>query len=196
MRLHWFWSTNPQKVRLALEELGLDYDLVEVDLAQGEHKQADFLALHPRGKVPALEIDGGVCWESNAALEYLGMREGRLWPSEPVGLTEALSLLHMESGAFQDQAGVYFYNRVVRPFAGKEGDPERVAQAAKKIAPLLTVLDDRLDGKDYLLGDFSVVDCAYAPWLPVLDLDDYQNVGAWRERLKARPSWAACQFTY
>ncbi len=196
MRLHWFWSTNPQKVRLALEELGLDYDLVEVDLARGEHKQADYLALHPRGKVPALEIDGGVCWESNAALEYLGMREGRLWPSEPVGLTEALSLLHMESGAFQDQAGVYFYNRVVRPFAGKEGDPERVAQAAKKMAPLLTVLDDRLDEKDYLLGDFSVVDCAYAPWLPILDLDDHQNVAAWRERLKARPSWAACDFTY
>ncbi|MDP6944975.1 MAG: glutathione S-transferase N-terminal domain-containing protein, partial [Myxococcota bacterium] len=107
MRLHWFWSTNPQKVRLALEELALDYELVEVDLAKGAHKQADFLAIHPRGKVPALEIDGGICWESNAALEYLGLRERRLWPSEPVGLTEALSLLHMESGAFQDQAGVY-----------------------------------------------------------------------------------------
>ena len=196
MRLHWFWSTNPQKVRLALEELGLDYDLAPVDLAKGAHKQANFLALHPRGKVPALEIDGGVCWESNAALEYLGMREGRLWPTEPVGLTEALSLLHMESGAFQDQAGVYFYNRVVRPFAGKEGDPERVAAAAKKIAPLLTLLGDRLDGKDYLLGDFTVVDCSYAPWLPILDLDDHPRVAAWRDRLMARPSWTACEFTY
>ncbi len=196
MRLHWFWSTNPQKVRLALEELDLDYELVHVDLVTGAHKSADFLALHPRGKVPALEIDGGICWESNAALEYLGMREGRLWPTEPVGLTEALSLLHMESGAFQNQAGIYFYNRVVLPKAGKQGDPDRVAAAAKKMGRLLTVLEDRLDHKDYLLGDFSVVDCSYAPWLPILDLDRHPNVSAWRDRLMARPSWAACEFTY
>ena len=123
MRLHWYPSTNPQKVRLALEELSLDYELVELDLVKGAQKQADYLAIHPRGKVPALEIDGGVCWESNAALQYLGMREGRLWPTEPVGLTEALSLLHMESGAFQDLAGVYFFNRVVLPNVGRAGDP-------------------------------------------------------------------------
>jgi len=196
MRLQAFWSTTPQKVRLALEELGLDYELVSVDLATGEQKRAEFLAIHPRGKVPALEIDGGVCWESNAALEYLGMREQRLWPSEPVGLTEALSLLHMESAAFQSEAGTYFFNRVVLPLMGKEGNPEKVAAAAKKIAPLLTVLEDRLHGKDYLLGDFTVVDCAFAPWLPNLDLDDHPNLRAWRDRLRARPSWAACEFTY
>ena len=195
MRLHWYPSTNPQKVRLALEELGLDYELVRVDLAKGAHKQADYLAIHPRGKVPALEIDGGVCWESNAALEYLGMREGRLWPTEPTGLTEALSLLHMESGAFQAQAGIYFFNRVVLPGVGREGDPERVAAAAKKIRPLLTVLEDRLEGTDYLLGALSVVDLSFAPWLPILDLEDHPRVTAWRDRLMARPSWSACEFS-
>lgn len=196
MRLYWYPSTNPQKVRMALEELGLDYELEAMDLAKGAHKQADYLAIHPRGKVPALEIDGGVCWESNAALQYLAQREGRLWPSEPVGLTEALSLLHLESGAFQDLAGVYFFNRVVLPQVGREGDPARVAKAAKKLGPLLTLLDDRLEGKDYLLGEFSVVDCSYAPWLPVLDLEGHPRVAQWRDRLKARPSWSACQFTY
>lgn len=196
MRLHWYGSTNPQKVRLALEELCLEYELVELDLAKGAHKQADYLALHPRGKAPALEIDGGVCWESNAALEYLAIREARLWPTEPVGLTEALSLMHMESSAFQDLAGVYFFNRVVLPQVGRPGDPERIAKAAKKTAAILTVLDDRLEGRDYLLGDFTLVDCAYAPWLPILDLDDHARVAAWRDRLMARPSWAACGFSY
>ena len=189
MRLHWYNSTNPQKVRLALEELSLDYELVHLDLAKGEHKQADYLAIHPRGKAPALEIDGGVCWESNAALEYLAFREGKLWPQEPVGLTEALSLMHMESSAFQDQAGVYFFNRVVLARIGKEASPERVAKAHKKIAPLLTLLNDRLESKAYLLGDFTLVDCAYAPWLPFLDLEDYPEVEAWRARLMARASW-------
>ncbi|MGB0590469.1 MAG: glutathione S-transferase family protein [Myxococcota bacterium] len=196
MRLHWYGSTNPQKVRLALEELNLDYELISLDLVKGAHKQADYLALHPRGKAPALEIDGGVCWESNAAIEYLAMREGRLWPSEPKALTEALSLMHMESSAFQDLAGVYYFNRVVLPQVGREGDPERVAKAAKKLNKLLTVLEDRLEGGDYLLGDFSLVDCAYAPWLPVLDLEGHPNVLAWRARLMARTSWAACEFSY
>ena len=196
MRLHWYGSTNPQKVRLALEELNLDYELLRMDLVKGAHKQADYLAIHPRGKAPALEIDGGVCWESNAALEYLAVREGRLWPKEPQGLTEALSLMHMESSAFQDLAGVYFFNRVVLPQVGRAGDPERVAKAAKKMAGLLTVLSDRLEGSDYLLGDFTLVDCAYAPWLPVLDLDEHPHVASWRDRLMARPSWAACEFTY
>ena len=191
MRLHWYNSTNPQKVRLALEELELDYELVHLDLAKGAHKSADYLAIHPRGKAPALEIDGGVCWESNAALEYLAIRERRLWPQEPLGLTEALSLMHMESSAFQDQAGVYFFNRVVLPRIGKEASPERVAKARTKIAPLLTLLNDRLEGKPYLLGDFTLVDLAYAPWLPLLDLEDHPEVEAWRARLIARPSWKA-----
>ena len=196
MRLYWFGSTNPQKVRLALEELSLDYELVAMDMAKGAHKQADYLAINPRGKVPALEIDGGVCWDSNAALEYLAIREGRLWPKEPVGLTEALSLMHMESSAFQELAGVYFFNRVLLPRAGRPADSERLAKAARKMSALLTLLDDRLEGRDYLLGDFTLVDCAYAPWLPILDLDDHPRVVAWRDRLMARPSWAACAFSY
>ena len=193
MRLYWFDSTNPHKVRLALEELGLDYELVAMDMAKGAHKQADYLAIHPRGKVPALEIDGGVCWDSNAALQYLGMREGRLWPHEPAGLTEALSLLHMESSAFQEYARVYFFNRVLLPRTGRDGDPERIAKVAKKMSALLTLLDDRLGANDYLLGDFSVVDCAFAPWLPMLDLDPHPRVMAWHQRLTARKSWSASQ---
>jgi len=196
MRLHWFWSTNPQKVRLALVELGLDHEVVRVDLTAGEQKTAAYLSVNPRGKVPALEVDDTVLWESGAALAYLGQREGRLWPDTPGELAMAMNLLFLESSAFQDQASVYFYNRVVLPFVGAEPDLDRVKNAARKIQPLFQVLSDQLGDNHFLLGEFSLVDCAYAPWLPVLDLEEFPRLTAWSKRLVSRPSWAACEFTY
>ena len=196
MKLYWYWSTNPQKIRLALEELGLDYELVEVDLFSGAHKKSEYLEISPRGKVPALETDGAVLWDSGAILAYLAGREKRLWPGDPSGQAKALNLLFLESGAFQDPAGAFFWERVVLPKLGKPGDPERLAKCRKKLEPLFQILSDHLGDQDYLLGDFSLVDCAYAPWLPVLDLDEYPQLAAWRTRLQARPSWEACQFPY
>ncbi len=195
-RLHWFWSTNPQKIRWALEELGLDYELERVDLVRREHRRPAYAEIHPRAKVPALEIDDVVLWESGAALLYLGQREGRLWPSSPEARAAALNLLFLESAAWQEQASVHFYNRVVLPFAGAATDPDRLAKAAKKIEPLCSLLARQLGDADYLLGDFSLVDCAYGPWLPVVDLEAFPSLVAWRARLMARPAWAACEFTY
>jgi len=196
MRLHWYWSTNPQKVRLALEELNLDYELQHVDLAARAQKEPPYRQIHPRGKVPALEIDGKVLWESGAALLYLGEREKRLWPSEGSKRAVALNLLFMESAAWQAQASIYFYNQVVMPLIGREPDEQRMEHAAKKIHPLLELLNQQLEGSRYLIGDFSLLDCAYAPWLPVLDLEAFPRLVDWRERLVNRASWRACEFPY
>jgi len=195
IRLHWFWSTNPEKIRLALEELGLEYERVKVDIVKGHHKTDAYRAIHPRQKVPALEIDGVTLWESGATLAYLGGREGRLWPSSSAGRAKALNLLFMEGSIFQDHAGVFFFNRKVLPSIGKEGDPERVAAAQKKIDPLLQILSDALGDGDYLLGDFSLVDLGYAPWLPWIDLDEFPAVAAWRARLMSRDAWKRCGIT-
>ena len=196
MRLHWFWSTNPQKIRLALEELELDYELNKVDLFKAEHKSDDYKAISPRGTVPALEIDGNILWESNSILIYLAQRENRLWPQDNASQAIALNLLVMEASTFQDQAGQYYFNRIVMPYIGKETDEERIAKAGKKLRPLYQILSDQLGDKDYLLGDFSLVDCSYGPWLPVLDLDEFPNLVAWRERLRNRPAWERCEFPY
>jgi GST-like protein len=196
MKLYWFWSTNPQKVRMALEELGLPYERHEVDLTTNIQKGAEYRAINPRGKVPALVDEEAILWESNACLNYLGHKTGRLWPQDDKGLAEALSLLHFESAAFQDLAGTHFFNLVVLPRVGQKGDPERVAKAAKKLQALLDLLEQRLEGKNYLLGDFSLVDLAFAVWLPVIDLSAHGNCRAWRTRLMARPAWKACEFVY
>jgi glutathione S-transferase len=192
IRLYGYWSTNPQKVRLALEALALPYTLVEVDLFKGEHRAEAFGSISPRNTVPALEIDDVVLWESGAILVYLGQREGRLWPSSAAGRAKALNLLFMESAAFQEHAGVAFFNRGILPRMGKTGDSERVAKAHQKLAPILRVLSEAIGEQPYLMGPFSLVDCAYAPWLPWIDLDDFPNLAAWRDRLQARPEWKTC----
>jgi len=196
IRLHWFWSTNPQKLRLALEELDLDHERIEVDLMRGHQKRDAFAELTPRKSVPVLEIDGTVLWESGAALAYLGQREQRLWPTDTPGLAMALNLLFLESAAFQDLAGIHFLNRVVLPRIGKEGDPAHLQKAEKKIRYLLDILETQLGENEYLLGTFSLVDCAYAPWMPVIDLSQHPRLNAWRDRLKARQAWIRCEFTY
>ncbi|MBL91370.1 MAG: hypothetical protein CMH56_06100 [Myxococcales bacterium] len=196
MKLYGYWTSNPQKIRLALEEIGEPYDYAYLDLAQGEHKTPEFQALHPRQKVPLLVDGDAVLWESGAALVYLGQKAPHLWPSTPAGQAQALSLLFLEASAFNDLARQYFFNRMVLPSVGKAGDEERVAKASKKMGQILQLFETRLEGQDYILGNFTLVDCAYAPFLPVLDLEGFPRVVGWRDRLMARPSWTGADFKY
>ena len=191
IKLYGFSSPNPIKVRIALEELGLEYDYQHVDLYKKENRQPEFLLLNPRGKVPVLVTDRVTICESNASLTYLGERYGRLWPEVGGGdHGRALDLLYMEGNAFQELAGAFFFNRVVLPKIGKPPDSERELKAAEKLEPILHILLNQLGDKDYLFGDFSLVDCAFGAWLPYLDLDHLLPLVGWRERIMGRPSWS------
>ena len=98
MKLYHFPSPNPQKVRFALLELGLDCEIVPVDLTKGEHRNREFLALNPYGRVPVL-IDGDLTlWESHAILAYLGEKAGKMWPTSAAGRADALRWLFFLSG--------------------------------------------------------------------------------------------------
>ena len=109
MKLYWFSSTNPQKVRLALEELKLDYELIPVDLYKGLHRKGELSEKLPRKKLPVLEADGVTLHESGAILLWLGTNYG-LWPTEVEAQADALSLLFMESAAFQEPASAFFWD--------------------------------------------------------------------------------------
>jgi len=78
MKLYYFPSPNPQKVRFALLELGLPCDIVPIDLTKGEHRTPEFLALNPYGRVPVLTDGTVTLWESHAILAYLGEKTGQL----------------------------------------------------------------------------------------------------------------------
>src|SRR5262245_3177100 len=102
MKLYSTFSLNPQKVLFALKELGLAAEIVEIDVFRGEQRTEQFTNLNPMQKLPVLDDDGFVLWESNAILAYLGEREGKLWPSDRRGRADAMRWLFFEARHLAD----------------------------------------------------------------------------------------------
>lgn len=200
MKLYWFWSFNPQKVRLALTELDLRFELVTVDLFNREQRSPDFLAVNPFGKVPVLEDGDVVLSESNAILTYLAEREDRLWPRTPEGRAEAMRWLFFEARHLNQSIGRLWFDDFVAPQVGIPLSPERREMAQIDLEPALARLEDHLSGGTWILGrEFSLVDCSFAAVLDALSLSDFgldscPAVCAYLERNRVRPSWQACQF--
>ncbi len=200
MRLYWFWSFNPQKVRLALHELGVAHDLVSVDLFRGQQRHPDFARLNPNKKVPLLEDGEAVMWESNAILAYLGEREGRLWPSTAAGRGDALRWLFFEARHLSDAVGALWFPDYVAPQAGMPVDDARRARGAEEAADALAIVEAQLAKSAFMTGDgFTLVDCCYGAVLDALslsrfDLALYPNVNGYLARSRARPAWAKCEF--
>lgn len=200
MRLYWFWSFNPQKVRLALNELDLQHELVTVDLLRREQRAPEFLAVNPFGKVPVLEDADLVLAESNAILAYLGEREGRLWPRLPGDRADAMRWLFFEARHLNQNVGSLWFDDFVAPQAGIPRNPERREIANLELEPPLRRLEDHLADGGWILGrDFSLVDCCFGPVLDALSLSDfalsvYPAISGYLERIRERPAWAMCQF--
>ena len=200
VKLYWFWSMNPQKVRFALEELGLAYERVTVDLLAREQRSPAFVAVNPMAKVPALEVDGEVLAESNAIVAWLGARERRLWPADPWGQAQALRWLFFEASELRD-AGIVWFAEFVAPRVGRTPDAAEVEGAKRALVRPLGVLDAHLAARDCMLGEFSLVDCGVAPYVASLrptsfDFAPYPNVVRWLDAIRARPAWQRCEFPY
>jgi glutathione S-transferase len=198
LKLYWFWSFNPQKVRCALEELGLDHELIEVDLGKGEQRSEAYRAMNPHGQVPAIDDDGYKLAQSNAIIAYLGEREGRLWPDTAKGRGEAMRWLFFEATALVSCVGPIWFNEIIAPRRNIQTDPNRIQRARTEIERPLGVLEQHLQQYDYLLGEFSLVDCAVGVVLAALDitsydLGDYPGIRAYLLCLRARPAWTRSQ---
>jgi glutathione S-transferase len=200
VKLYWFWSFNPQKVRFALHELGVAHDLVAVDLFRGQQRHPDFARLNPNQRVPVLEDGDAVIWESNAILAYLGEREGRLWPRDAADKADALRWLFFEARHLSEPVGALWFADFVAPQAGIPVDEEGRARAEEALAEPLGVLNAQLGKHPFATGaSFSLVDCCYGPLLDALslshfDIAPYPNLVAYLARLRERPSWPECEF--
>lgn len=201
MKLYWFWSTNPQKARWALEELGLDYELIEVDLGRREQTQDAFLAINPRGQVPVL-VDGDLTiTQSNGILCHLGETTKGLWPGDAAGRAEAWTWLFFEASAFQMPAGTLWFGETIAPHFGGTLDERKRARAVERLEKCLKHLEATLSRQPWLLGSFSLVDCAFGPWLAGLDqtsfdLAPYEGVTRYLAACRAREAWKRCDFRY
>jgi len=195
MKLYYFPSPNPQKVQFALLELGLECEIVPVDLIKAEQRQPEFLALNPFGRVPVL-VDGGLTlWDSHAILAYLGDKTGRLWPTSAAGRADALRWLFFLAGHISPPASDLAFNRIAVKLRGLPGDQEAIARGEKALPAVLSVLEGQLAKGNWVLGnDLSLVDCAYGPVLNVIEkagfsFGDFPKVEAYLGAIRARRAW-------
>ncbi|RXZ43707.1 glutathione S-transferase family protein [Crenobacter cavernae] len=191
------WGTpNGRKISIALEELGLAYDVKTVNIGENEQFSPEFLAISPNNKIPALvDADGPggkaiSVFESGAILVYLAEKTGKLLPSEGAARFEVLQWLMFQMGGFGPFLGqAHHFNR----FA-----PETVPYAQKRYNDeaqrLYGVLNSALEGKDFVAGEFSIADIALYPWAARhewqnVKLADFPNVQRWFDALSKRPAF-------
>jgi len=195
MKLYYFPSPNPQKIRFALNELGVECETVPVDLLKREQRTPEFLALNPCGRVPVL-VDGGLSlWESHAILAYLGDKIGKLWPTTPAGRADALRWMFFLTSAISPPATELAFNRIAVKLSGGTPDEAAIARGEKALPEPIRILDNHLAGRKWMLGDeFSLVDCDYGPVLNVIDragfsFNDFPRVRAYLEAIRSRRAW-------
>jgi glutathione S-transferase len=182
-----------RRTRIVLHEKGIDFETHEVDLA---NKSEEFLAASPTGKVPVVVVDGDSIYESNVVNQYLDevTDEPKLMPEDPRMRAHARIWM-----AFADTD---FFPAVFVTSVGRERgfSEERISESFEKLKKALQKLEERLEGRDYLAGEFSLADVAHAGNFIRLreleergevSLDEYPNVAAWMERLEGRESYEA-----
>lgn len=185
-------SGNGYKVRLVLRQLGLPYELVELDIKRGETRTAEFLARNPNGRIPLLEVPGkGYLSESHAILWYLA--EGsRLVPADPFERARMWQWMSFEQYNLEPNVGtVRFWVGSLHKSEAELGekliDKRRAGHAA------LAVLERGLAGRSFLVGDnYSLADIALYAYTHVapeggFSLDDYPAIRAWCARVAAQP---------
>lgn len=197
-------TPNGQKIHIMLEETGLEYRVIWIDIDAGDQFDPAFLEISPNNKVPAIVDHDGpggeeiALFESGAILLYLAEKTGRFLPQEPDRRWETLQWLMWQIGGFGPMLGqAHHFNRyapmrpgnpVVLPYA-----QERYTNEAGR---LYSVLDKRLSSHEYVAADeYTIADMAIFPWCRLherqrQDINDYPNVKRWFERIAARPAVA------
>ena len=201
IQLYSFPTPNGVKASIALEEMGLDYEPHLVRLSDADVKSPEFLSLNPNNKIPAIIDPNGPngdtveLWESGAILIYLAEKTGQLMPKDGPAKYDVLKWLMFQMGGVGPMFGqVGFFVK----FAGAEiDDPRPRDRYVGEAKRLLALLVAKLDGRDWLAGDYSIADIAIAPWLRALGFyqakdmvgwNDLKNVPAYLDRFVARPA--------
>ena len=191
-------SGNSARSLFALYEARAVFTPHLLDIHGGENRAAAYLALNPMGKIPALTDGDFRVWESNAINLYVAERypASGLLPSTIEGRAGVNRWLFFQTGHVTPacQAVFRFTSRRVQDFWKTQGNAKDAEAGAKELDRWLPVLEGVLSGRDWLEGEFTLADIAYAPhlWLIVdagFDLSTYPAVDAWLERMLARPAW-------
>lgn len=186
------WATpNGRKVSIMLEELGLDYNVIPIDITKGEQHDLDFVSFSPNNKIPAI-IDhetGLKMMESGAILMYLAKKTGLFLSQTDGQYWEEMQWLMFQMGHVGPMLGQthHFvkFNPGKSPYAEERYKNENIR--------LYKVLNKRLKEREFICEDYSIVDIATWPWISryefqQMDLNDYPSLKAWYMRIASRPA--------
>ncbi len=197
MKLYYFETINGQKACAVAKYLEAPVEFIRVDLAKGEQRTPQYLAINPNGKIPALE-DGDIrLWESNAIMCHLARKaKSELLPDDPAKQIEVMKWLFWNSEHFTRHAGTLYFNYLVKPKFGLGAPDEKATEEAIGFArQFALVLDRALEDRTFLLGDhLTIADFAVSVTLPQaeairLPIEGLSNIARWKSHLEEIPAW-------
>lgn len=196
IELHYWPTPNGHKISIFLEEAGLPYRIVPVAIGRGDQFKPEFLALSPNNRIPAIvdrhPADGGEpvsVFESGAILVYLAAKTGRFMPRDTRGWVQVMEWLCWQVGGLGPMLGQNHHFAQYAP----EHIPYAIDRYVRETARLYAVLNKRLDGREYVAGEYSIADMACYPWIVPhqrqgQDLDHFPHLKRWFESIRGRPA--------
>jgi glutathione S-transferase len=189
------WSNNARRVQMLCEELKIPYTYELVDLMQGQQYSPAFQAINPNSKVPVIDDDGFVLWESQAIMRYLADKhQAAAWyPTEPKARAVVEQWLDWNQTRLAAEAGKIMFNM---HFAGDKRNDQAIEDAKKWLLKILPVMEGVLTRQPYLCGErITLADLAVATNIAYLehcqyDLAPYSAIGRWYAAVKKRPSFS------
>jgi GST-like protein len=196
IELHYWTTPNGHKVTMFLEEAGLDYKIIPVNIGKGEQFKPEFLSVSPNNRIPAIldrnPKDGGApipVFESGAILLYLAENTGKFLPADTRKRYDAIQWLFWQMGGLGPMSG---QNNHFSQYANDK-IPYAIDRYRNEVNRLYGVLNKKLAGRDFIAGDYSIADMASYPWIVPYErqgqkIEDFPNLKRWFETIKARPA--------
>jgi GST-like protein len=192
----YYWPTpNGWKITIMLEECGLPYTVLPVNIGKGDQFRPEFLSISPNNKMPAIvdhEGPGGKpisVFESGAILQYLGRKTGKFYPQDERARVEVDQWLFWQMGGFGPMLGQAHHFRIYAP----EQVPYAIDRYTNETHRLYGVLNKRLADREFVAGEYSIADMAIAPWAKLWErqgqnIDEFPHAKRWLETVLARPA--------
>ena len=193
----YYWTTpNGHKITIYLEETGLAYKIIPVNISKGDQLKPEFLAISPNNRIPAIvdrePTEGGApvaVFESGAILQYLAEKTGKLMPSNLRGRYEVIQWLFWEMGGLGPMAGQNHHFSQYAP----EKIPYAIDRYVRETNRLYGVLNKHLADRAFIAGDYSIADIAAYPWIVPhqrqgQSLEDFPHLKRWFEAIRSRPA--------
>ncbi len=201
IQLYSLATPNGQKVSTALEEMEIEYDAHTINILENDQFSEDFININPNSKIPAIVVpkhgdkENFAIFESGAILIYLAELTGKFLSKDPAKRSETFQWLMFQMGGVGPMFGQFGHFH--KYGKAKCDHPYPVARYTNEAKRLLQVLEVRMNGRDFIVGEVSIADFAIVPWVicldefyeasDVLELNKFPNVLKWVERMKNRP---------